>query len=137
MTMKNIKKTFTVQEIETAHQKVKSGAEFPSYIQEIIALGVCSFQTFVTDSHTQYYGENGYQVASRPQYLPLRIAEKSDAEAFHNFLKHHQQGGCDYFTFCKYCAETGVDNWVVNINEMTCTYYDKDHKEVLVELIPS
>lgn len=137
MTAKNLKGTFTVQEIENAHQKVKSGVEFPAYIQEIIALGVRSFQTFVTDSHTQYYGENGYQVSSEPQYPSLHIADNSDREAFQKFLKHHQQGRCDYYTFCKYCAETGVDNWVVDMKQMTCTYYDKNGEVVLVEHIPS
>jgi len=40
---------FTVEQIESAHGKVKSGADFPNYIQEIKKLGVVSFETwFVT-----------------------------------------------------------------------------------------
>lgn len=31
---------FTVQQIEDAHSKVKTGAEFPNYIQEIKSFGV-------------------------------------------------------------------------------------------------
>lgn len=30
---------FTVEQIETAHAKVKSGADFPNYIKEIKELG--------------------------------------------------------------------------------------------------
>ena len=31
---------FTIQQIKDAHSKVKSGADFPQYMQDIIALGV-------------------------------------------------------------------------------------------------
>jgi hypothetical protein len=50
---------FTVEQIELAHEKVKSGADFPKYIQEIKALGVKGIETWVKDSHTEYFGENG------------------------------------------------------------------------------
>ena len=30
---------FTIEQIETAHSKMKSGAEFPSYINDIKQLG--------------------------------------------------------------------------------------------------
>ena len=36
---------FTVKEIHEAHAKVKSGADFPKYIQEIKKMGVKSFET--------------------------------------------------------------------------------------------
>jgi hypothetical protein len=34
---------FTVEQIRAAHNKVKSGADFPAYIQEIKALGVSQY----------------------------------------------------------------------------------------------
>ena len=36
---------FTVQQIKEAHSKVKSGADFPKYIQEIKGFGVIGFTT--------------------------------------------------------------------------------------------
>lgn len=45
--MQKFKAMFTVEQIEQAHGKVKSGADFPKYIQEIKALGVTSFETWV------------------------------------------------------------------------------------------
>ncbi len=51
---------FTVTQIKEAHSKVKSGADFPKYIQEIKGFGVQSFVTFVNDSHTEYFGENDF-----------------------------------------------------------------------------
>ncbi len=43
---------FTIEEIEFAHAKIKSGADFPNYIQDIKKIGVVAFETWVSDSHT-------------------------------------------------------------------------------------
>ncbi|MES2829754.1 MAG: DUF1398 family protein [Bacteroidota bacterium] len=130
-------KTFTVAQVEAEHEKVKTGADFPKYIQDIIKLGVTSFETFVSDSHTVYYGPNGYQTVSDPQYDQLDIADLSNKELFVQHLKNHQKGGSDYFTFCKDCAETGIEKWIVDLAAMTCIYYDAAGSEILVETIPS
>ena len=127
---------FTVEQIEKYHEKVKSGADFPGYIQEIKQLGVIAFETWVNDSHTTYFGENGYQQKSKPIYDVLTISENSDKEKFNNYLKIHQQGKTDYNTFCNHCAETGIEKWFASLDEMTCTYYDKAGKKILVEPIP-
>jgi len=127
---------FTVEQINHAHEKVKSGADFPKYIQEIKQMGVTSFETWVTDSHTEYFGENNYQTKSLPQYENLTIADSSNREKFCRYLKIHQQGETDYSTFCRHCAETGIEKWFVCLDEMTCTYYDKAKNKILVEQIP-
>jgi uncharacterized protein YbcV (DUF1398 family) len=127
---------FTVIQIEQAHEKVKSGADFPKYIQEIKAMGVLSFETWVKDSHTEYFGANNYSTKSESQYEDLIIAEVTNQDAFVNQLKAHQQGKTDYYTFCKDCAETGVEKWIVDLDKMTCIYYDNAGVEILVEQIP-
>ncbi|NWJ50158.1 MAG: DUF1398 domain-containing protein [Bacteroidetes bacterium] len=127
---------FTVEQIEKAHEAVKSGADFPMYIQEIKQMGVTAFETWVNDSHTVYFGENNFSTTSQPQYEKLTIADQSDNEKFAHYLKIHQQGETNYFTFCAHCAETGIEKWVVCLEVLTCTYYDKAGKEILVEPIP-
>jgi uncharacterized protein YbcV (DUF1398 family) len=127
---------FTVEQIKTVHSKVKSGADFPKYIRAIKQLGVHAFETWVVDSHTEYFGKDGYKTKSQPMYENLNIAEKSDKEKFSNYLKIHQQGKTDYITFCRDCAETGIEKWFVSLDEMTCTYYDKAGKKILAEKIP-
>jgi len=128
---------FTIEQIELAHSKIKSGAEFPKYIKEIKGIGVTSFETWVTDSHTSYFGKNGFQTKSKPKYDDMIIANKSDKDKFGQYLNIHQKGETDYFTFCKHCAETGIEKWVVNLNKMTCTYYDKNGNEILIEKVPT
>ena len=127
---------FTVEQIEKAHEKVKSGADFPKYIQEIKQMGVTAYETWVNDSHTEYFGKNDYQTKSLPKYENLTIADSSNSEKFRLYLKIHQQGETNYFTFCKQCAETGIEKWVVSLTEMTCTYYDKVGTKIWGEQIP-
>ncbi len=127
---------FTIEQIENAHEKVKSGADFPKYIQEIKEIGVKRFETWVTDSHTEYFGKNDYVIKSKSKYDELTISENSDLEKFSILLKAHQQGKTDYYTFCKDCAATGIEKWVVNLDNMTCTYFNKAGNEILVEQIP-
>jgi uncharacterized protein YbcV (DUF1398 family) len=43
-----------------AHGIVRSGADFPSYIQEIKALGFTHYEAYVTDGHIDYHGGGGY-----------------------------------------------------------------------------
>ena len=127
---------FTVEQIKAAHSKVKSGADFPAYIQEIKQLAVTFYETFVTDGHTDYYGAKDFKTTSPAKYEALTIAENSNAEQFKVDLKQHQQGKTDYLTFIGMCAEFGIEKWEVCMDKMTCTYYDKKGNEILVEEIP-
>lgn len=127
---------FTIELIKAAHSKVKSGADFPKYIQEIKTMGVDAFETWVRDSHTEYFGANGYRASSKPMFENMTIADICDKTKFQHYLKIHQQGATDYITFCKHCAETGIERWFASLELMTCTYYDKAGNEILVEQIP-
>ena len=127
---------FTVDQIQAAHSKVKSGADFPNYMQDLIKLGVTSFETFVKDSHSVYFGKNDFKTKSEGKYADLEISETVNKEQFISDLKSHQKGGTDYMTFCKDCAKSGIEKWAVKTDDMTCTYFDKAGNEILVEVIP-
>ena len=127
---------FTVEQIKAAHGKVKSGADFPAYIQDLKKLGVRYYETFVSDGHTDYYGKNSVKTSISAKYPTLRIAQVSDSKQFKADLKAHQQGKTNYLTFCNDCAKSGIDKWEVCLAKMTCTYYDKIEEIILVEEIP-
>lgn len=127
---------FTTEQIQTAHSKVKSGADFPSYIQEIKSLGVIRYEVSVNDGHADYHGANGYVVTLPAKYPPVAIADIPQTEIFKAELLAHQQGQTDYPTFIQMCAETGIEKWEICMEQMTCTYYDKAGNEVLAENIP-
>ncbi len=128
---------FELTAIKEAHAKVKSGADFPNYIQELIQLGVKKYHTYVKDGHSVFIGDNDYQIKSERKYAVLRIANISDKERFKHYLKNHQRGQTDYPTFCQQSAETGVEKWTVDMSQMTCTYYDKLNNKMLEEVIPT
>lgn len=128
---------FTIDQIKTAHSKVKTGADFPGYVQVIIKLGVILYETYVSDGHTEYTGKDGYKISSDEKYTNLAIAESSNISQFKIDLKEHQQGKTNYQEFCTSCAKQGVEKWTVNTTTMTCTYYDKSGNEMLKESIPA
>jgi uncharacterized protein YbcV (DUF1398 family) len=127
---------FTLQQIHEAHNKVKSGADFPNYIQNLKQLGVLMYQTYVSDGHSDYHGENNYTITSAAKYDNLTIASKPDSNTFKSQLLVHQQGKTDYLTFIKMCAETGIEKWEICFKKLTCTYFDKNNNSVLTENIP-
>ncbi|MFY7840676.1 MAG: DUF1398 domain-containing protein [Lacibacter sp.] len=127
---------FTIEQIKAAHSKVKSGADFPSYIKEIKGLGVTHYEAYVTDGHIDYHGANNFTAKVPAKYGRLSIADSSRGEAFKAELLAHQLGKTDFLTFIKTCATFGVEKWAICMNRMTCTYYDKEGKEILVEQIP-
>lgn len=126
---------FTVEQIENAHKKTKTGSDFPSYIREIKEFGVIAFETWVKDSHTEYFGNNGFKIVSQPKYQDVSIADNPNIEQFKHYLKIHQKSQTDYSTFCNHCAETGIEKWIMDLDKMTCAYFDKGGNIVLVENI--
>jgi uncharacterized protein YbcV (DUF1398 family) len=128
---------FTIKQIRETHSKVKSGADFPKYVQEMKTLGVLSYEHFVLDGHINYYGTNGFTLSAAAKWDAREVAAKGNTEKLQHALTIHQQGQTDYPTFCKQSAEAGVEKWVVDMQKMTCAYHDKAGAEMVVEVIPT
>ncbi len=127
---------FTLEQINNAHAKVKSGADFPAYIHEIKLLGVTHYEANVADGSTYYHGKNGFTVRVPAKYSPLTLSDNLNIDEFKLGLVAHQLGRTDYPTFLQMCAETGIEKWKININLLSCTYFDISGNEVLTEEIP-
>ncbi|MBS1526268.1 MAG: DUF1398 domain-containing protein [Bacteroidetes bacterium] len=127
---------FTLQQMKAAHAKVKSGADFPRYIQEIKALGLKRYTYSVTDGTITYYGENGYQVPAPAIYEPKSINPDASPQLLRHVIAIHQQGQTDFPAFCEQAAIAGVKQWVIDTERMLCIYEDSDGKEMVLEPIP-
>ena len=127
---------FTIEQIQTAHSKVKSGADFPAYITDIKALGVTHYEVNVSDGQINYHGVNNYTVIVPAKYESLPIANIAKGEEFKAALIDHQQGKSDFLTFIKLCATFGIVKWIICMDKMTCTYYDNVGSVILMEEIP-
>lgn len=80
---------FTLEEIASLHQKVKTGADFPQYARDLTDIGVTGYDTFVSDGHAEYFG-NPTVLTSAPKYAPLEIAKVTDKDYFIERLRLHQ-----------------------------------------------
>ncbi|SHI92807.1 DUF1398 domain-containing protein [Flavobacterium terrae] len=127
---------FTIAQIKEAHSKVKSGADFPNYIKELVGLGVIGYETFVFDGHGVFEGSEQHKIHTESKYDDLVVSDFVNAEQFKSDLKAHQQGKTDYMTFCNDCAKSGIEKWVISMQKLTCTYFDKNGNELLQEIIP-
>ncbi len=127
---------FTIEQIENLHSKVKSGADFPHYVQSLIGLGILKYDVYVKDGYNLYFGKDNFRVASEATYSPLEVAPTGNKQKLEHTLKIHQQGQTDYLTFCAQAAEAGVEKWTVDTILMTCTYFDKQGHALVEEKIP-
>ena len=127
---------FTIEEIKTAHAKVKTGADFPNFIKEIKQMGVERYDVYVINGMAIYFGNDDHSAEGAPAYEPLLIEVQSSAEDLKEALNSHQRGETDYQTFCTQAAGAGVEKWVGDLKAMTVTYLDATGEELVVEEIP-
>ena len=74
-------------------------------------------------------------MSTTAKYHTKEITETANIKQFKARLETHQQGKTDYPAFCNDSAASGVEKWVVCMEKMTCTYYDKKGNEILTEQI--
>lgn len=127
---------FTLEQIKQAHSQVKSGADFPQYIQDIKTLWVIFYEVSLRDGQVEYCGVDNFSVSTSTGCDSLTISSILDVEQFRSDLKNHQNGNTDYLTFCDDSAKSGIEKWRVTMDGMTCMYYDIHQNEVLIEKIP-
>lgn len=127
----------SLERIQEAHTHVKSGKDFPAYIQSLKDMGVTAYEKFVSDGRVHFYGVDNISVVQPAEYPLLDINASIDIAGFKEGLIAHQKGDTDYPTFIKLCAEKGIEKWIVSLNDMTCVYIDVSGLEILKEYIPS
>ena len=126
---------FTIDQIHQAYKKVKSGADFPKFVQDLKEIGVTHYDNFVSDGRTIYFGQNGFIIHGDSKYSTIVVNDNSSSEKLKQAIAIHQQGLTDYPTFCKQAADSGVEKWTTNIIEMSVTYLDKRGLRLTVEKI--
>lgn len=128
---------FTTDQIHKAFSKVKSGADFPQFVQDLKEIGVTHYDNFVSDGRTKYYGSDDFTLDGNSKYPEMKVNEISSLDSLKHALSIHQQGQTDYPTFCKQAADAGVEKWITHMMEMTVTYLDKKGQKLIIESIPN
>jgi len=129
---------FSIEEIKASESKIKTGADFPQFIKEIKEMGVVRNDVYVSNGLSVYFNIDDHSVQASPdEYPTFVINDESSVDKLKHALQVHQKGETDFITFCKQAADAGVEKWVVDLSEMTCTYLNTEQKELIKEQIPS
>lgn len=127
---------FSLEQIHQAFGKVKSGADFPQFVQDLKELGVSHYDNFVSDGRTKYYGKNNFSIEGEAKYPKMEVNDVGSAEKLKHAISIHQQGQTNYLEFCQQASEAGLEKWTTNMVEMTVIYLDKRGNKLTVEAIP-
>ncbi len=98
-------------------------------------MGVITYDTFVDDLHAEYRGSDGYTVKSEPKTSSIAVNDKVNKSNFAQNLKEHQQGNTDFTVFREDAARSGVFKRTMDMQTMTCSYYDKNDNIILAETL--
>jgi uncharacterized protein YbcV (DUF1398 family) len=108
---------------------------FAEYVRALHSIGVETFDSYLTDGHSEYFGRDRYTVNSPAAHEQLSIADTSSREEFLEHLNLHNEHKTTYREMSKGLAQSGIEKWTVDTNRMTMTYYDKACNEILIEAI--
>lgn len=120
----------TINEIK----EVNNG-NFPQLIKAYKEYGIVKFQTDASTAKTKYYDIEGNSVSDSVDFFNLEIGQL-DVDKFKNDLLEHQRGLTDFPTWLELTANSGVAYWVVDLDAMTCIYYDLAENQLVTEMIP-
>ena len=126
---------FTLDQINNIHGHFVKQATLLQYLQALKDIGVIRSDSFLIDGHSEYYGKHNHKVVSPPVHEQLSIAKTSSRDGLLSHLSLHNQGKTNYLEMSKGLANSGIEKWTLDTNEMTITYYGIDGIEMLVEEI--
>jgi uncharacterized protein YbcV (DUF1398 family) len=113
---------FTIEQINVLHARLGTAKTLPEYVLALKALGVERYDSYLTDGHSEYFGQGGHSVVSPPVHEVLPVAETGQRET-------------TYLEMSRGMAQNGIEKWTVDTGRMTMTFYDKTGREMLVEQI--
>ena len=91
----------------------------------------------VQTGQVSYQASDGQVLTSTGYQATSPVAEQADQEQFVQILRNHQAGQTDFPTFCEETAQAGLYKWVIDLEQMTCSYLDLADQVVFVEAVPA
>jgi uncharacterized protein YbcV (DUF1398 family) len=126
---------FTIEQINELHARLGSARTLPEYVRALKAHGVEQYDSYLTDGHSEYFGQGGHRVVSPAVHEVLLVAETGQHETFLQHLRRHELRQTTYLEMSRGLAQSGIEKWTVDTGRMTMTFYDKAGREMLVEQI--
>ena len=126
---------FTLVQIHEIHDRLGKAETLAQYLLALKALGVETYDSYLADGHSEYFGMDGHKVVSPAVHDTLFISDVSDSEKAQEHLYLHSQGKTSYLDMSMGLADCGVEKWTFNTYNMTITYYDKAGHTMFAEAI--
>jgi uncharacterized protein YbcV (DUF1398 family) len=124
---------FTIEQINDLHDRLGNMETLPDYLRALSAIGVARFDSYIRDGHSEFFSSDGQRVVSEAAHELLTIADVTDREKVVEHLARHQRGETGYVEMSKGLAESGVEKWTMDTNDLTVTYLDSQGNTLLVE----
>lgn len=126
---------FTLEQINDIHKKFGRADSLPDYLQALNAIGITTYDSFITDGHSEYFGSNGQMLIGPPVHERLTIADASDRDKFLEHLRLHEHGQTNYMEMSQGLADSGIEKWTFDTTNMTIKYYDKTGAKLLAQVV--
>lgn len=126
---------FTLDQINDIHDRLGSADTLTEYLLALRDIGITSYDSFITDGHSEYHGADTPTLVSLPTHEILTIADVADKAAFREHLRLHEAGQTSYLDMSKALAESGVEKWTFDTRKLTIACYDKAGNQMKTEPI--
>ncbi|HSW75147.1 MAG TPA: DUF1398 family protein [Candidatus Saccharimonadales bacterium] len=126
---------FTLKQIDEIHERLGSRESLVQYLQALKAIGVDTYDSFISDGHSEYFSADGRILVSKPVHELFTVAERSDQSQFMHYLSLSSSHKINYLEMSKGFADSGIEKWTFDTNNMTLTYKDMAGNTILTEQI--
>lgn len=126
---------FTLDQINDIHDRLGKQHTLPEYLKALNAIGVERADTFLSDGHSEFYGQDNHRLIGIPIHEKFIVNTISNKACLLKQLMLHERGKIDYLEMSRGLANCGVEKWSFDTNVLTISYYDMKQQELLVETI--
>ena len=126
---------FTIDQVHDIHDRLGTMEQFPEYVRALNAIGVATYDSFLTDGHSEYFAADGSCVRSEPVHETLTVSDISDHDAVVGHLRLHDEGTTSYLEMSTGLANSGVERWTVDTEAMTLTFLDTQGRTLVINAI--
>src|SRR5947209_2272685 len=74
---------FTLEQLNDIHNRLGTMESFSQYVRALQALGVETYDSYVADGHSEFFGKDGHKVVSPSVHNTLPIRDGSEPPLAH------------------------------------------------------
>lgn len=103
---------------------ISSVGDLMNYVESLKEKGLTRCDFIVENGRTMLYGMSGYTGLNDGSYDAVQVAQATSVSKLKMAFINFRAGQNNFREFRRRLAEAGVRNWVMNLKEKTCVFYD-------------